>query len=388
MGTILDWFWAALYRPKTKINRPPRRRRLSGKYHTHILEKEFGSLTLYCCLPPIQSNPIHPSCHSSQSGRFFSHTRTPIQETTTPQRRDTNKLYKYNHFLLQTNSPFSPSLPFLSMMPRAHSFRVAISLLLFLSFTSQFILSAQLQPTHPIHTQHHGLRLSGSEHPSHFPSVKIESRTLTHQQREFEQDRKTYQALLKNKLIDVEGNSMPSIQSDPSMRESSPQSPVDDLSTVDFLSKASSTLNNVMQHDGEAIFHFKSLVQRAKRSLAHNDYDTAAVLFKEASQFYFKKLQEPYAKIASSKALGTTIEQRISAQLESERGSSTSTSTTVNTAAQQFREKELANHPHVHTAFLEYAQHLRTKAKNSNIEQKTVREAKKEAEKKATRRRR
>lgn len=237
--------------------------------------------------------------------------------------------------------------------------------------------SPQYEPTHPMH-YHPGIHFRGTEHASHNPHVRIVPRTKVEQEREIEQDGEKFDQLFREHKMDVDANPLPS--SSPSSSSSSSTTPdvgtssekVFDPSTLEFLEKASTTLSTVMQHDSHAIFHFKSLLAHAKSELIARRYDRASTLFQEASNFYLTKLRQPYEKIATTKALGKTIEERMAKQLEQERADGTSgSSSSANTAAQQFREKELQNQPHVHTAFIEYQMTLK-KTKNAHVEKRAA----------------
>ena len=207
---------------------------------------------------------------------------------------------------------------------------------------------------------------------SRFPNVQIAARSQDRQHTEADIDAQVYDALNRAHAVDADGNffiqqeeAAASDSSSPALTSLNSALPHHDASTLDFLEKASTTLSRVMQHDSHAIFHYKSLLVRAKRALRSKRYDESATLFKEASKLYFDALQSPYAKIANSKALGQTIEQRIASTLEKERtDTSKSGGGVAATAAQQFREKELANLPNVHSAIIEFQQTLQSQQKN------------------------
>jgi hypothetical protein len=187
------------------------------------------------------------------------------------------------------------------------------------------------------------------DHPSAFPSMKIVPRSDAEVAAERAADAELYRRL---HAAHVQAQAA-GTAADPAIAAEL------DPSTADFLERASETLSTVMGRDAEKVFQYKALLSRANNALRARHYDKAATLFKEASKMYFDAVAAPYAKIGTSRALGRTMEERLERQLERERGDAgTGEAAGANSAAQQFRAKELQNHPAVHTAFLEYTRTL------------------------------
>jgi len=243
-------------------------------------------------------------------------------------------------------------------------------------------------PLPRLHASH--LDADGKRSPSPFPQTRTKERPKEVREAERKRDIERYWMLKhrQEKMIEEkrkaaeqraaelrakgEEDAAVAIELDAQQQiESEQRSKLNDFDpfTAEFLQQAESTLAHVMSNDEPLMFHYKSLLRRAKAALGAEKYDLSATLFKEASNLYFDELKRPYARVASARALGETIEAKMEKAIKEEReaqgmgmgmdgdGDASSPAAGL-TPAQQFRSKEVANHHHVHQAFLEFKKNM------------------------------
>lgn len=202
----------------------------------------------------------------------------------------------------------------------------------------------------PLHTLE---SVTMASHKSAFPSMHVTRRSEAVKAKEIAEDARQYARLHAAELAArAKGLDLDSLRSASRSRRF-------DTETVAFLEEADSTLRTVLGHDGSRVHHYKSLMGRANAALAANAFDEAATLYREASALYFEAVAAPYAPIASSAALGRTIQSRIASSMTAERLQDGVAG--ARTAVEEFRAKEMSNRPHVMNAFEEYKKTLKQK---------------------------